>query len=261
MEKKKGFLRKLLVLLTAAMLIGLFSGVSASAASNTFTIQPNKIYRNKKSGTYYHKITVRQSGYIGVQAYGVTSSGKTADMKIGLLNSRKKPLERYYRVMNSSNKYIAYYGVKKGTYYVVTKGTVGYKIRYAFGAVTEKSGSKKSAAKVLQQGKTRSGILLAGESGAKSDWYKARVVNCSSFKFSLRSLTNGGSVALQLQIPKHNVNKVYVCKSGETLSRVFQFLDQYGRPTGKKITGMVYFRIYRYGNDANTSGAYSLTSS
>ena len=40
---------------------------------------------------------------------------------------------------------------------------------------------------------------------------------------------------------------------------VFQFLDQYGRPTGKKITGMVYFRIYRYGNDANTSGAYSLT--
>ena len=107
MEKKKGFLRKLLVLLTAAMLIGLFSGVSASAASNTFTIQPNKIYRNKKSGTYYHKITVRQSGYIGVQAYGVTSSGKTADMKIGLLNCRKKHLERYYLVMNSSNKNIA----------------------------------------------------------------------------------------------------------------------------------------------------------
>lgn len=35
------------------------------------------------------------------------------------------------------------------------KGTVGYKIRYAFGAVTEKSGSKKSAAKVLQQGKNQ----------------------------------------------------------------------------------------------------------
>ncbi|MDO5424487.1 MAG: hypothetical protein Q4F41_12250 [Eubacteriales bacterium] len=258
MEKKKGLLRKCMVVLAMGMLMAMLCGMSASAATKTYSIKAGKLYANPNSGTTYHKITIKKAGYIGIQAYSVTSSGSKASIQIGLLNSSKKPLEKYYRNLSSSSGYVAYYGVKKGTYYIATKSNYGYRLKYAFGAITESSGSSKSSAKVISQGVTRNGTVPIGESGKKSDWYKIRIVNKSSFNLSVKTLTNGGDLVIQVQIPKWNLNKKYVCSSGDSWTRTYRITNQSGAATGSKITAMAYIRVYRKSNYSATSGAYSL---
>ncbi|MDY3919736.1 MAG: hypothetical protein SOZ59_12200 [Candidatus Limivivens sp.] len=256
MEKKQRFLKKGLVFLAVGMLMAMLCGMTASAATYTLST-PGKIYSGTKKGTNFHKVKVSKTGVLGIQAYCLTSSGKKTIIQIGLLNSKGQPMEKKYRVMTSSNSYSAYYGVKKGTYYIATYGSYAYRIQYKVTGVTENSGSSQSSAKTIDRAVVRNGLVTMGESRTKSDWYKIRIVNRKSFQLSFSALTNGGDLVVQVQIPKWKLNKKYVCGSGENFTRQYQ-IQTNGVYTGTNITAMAYIRVYRKSNYAPTSGAYSL---
>lgn len=256
MKKNRGLMRRCLLFLAFGLLAGLLCGMSASAA--TYNLPSANNPYSTPAGQHYCKITVKKSGVLGIEAYGVTSSGTKTRMKIGLLNSKKQRLETLYHNMTGSNSYKVYYGVKAGTYYIAAKkysdsdAVSRFYFKYSTSAVTEKSGASKAKSKPVSQNETRYGTLRIGESGSVSDWYKFRVVSKKKVSLAVKPWTNGGNVIVEVYCPRLNKSYTYVCTSGKT--RTFN----YKLNSGNAITAMFYVRVYRQKNDANISGYYAL---
>lgn len=248
MKTERSFLRKGLLVLVCGLLLAMLMGMGVQAATYK-GMKEGRTY-GKFSGTNYFRINVKRSGCLSIQAYRRLSSGATAKASVGLYNSRGKAVDKYWRPTSKKNNYAVYYGVKKGTYYIAMKGSSGCYIKYKFTSVSENSGSTRSKSKTIAENANRNGILTAGESGRKSDWYKIRVVNRSSIALYFDSLNNGGKIAVQVYSPRLRFNKTYV-STGDWAKR-FSF------SSGKKIRGMFYIRVYRYQNNSATSGAYTL---
>ncbi|SHO51785.1 hypothetical protein [Anaerocolumna xylanovorans] len=137
----------------------------------------NKVWLGTHSFSYdslvYNKVTISTPGYITVEAAPLNDS--TSSVYVALTNSSKKALtDQMY--LSSYNKYTAYYAVKKGTYYLVTKSSYDYKLRYTFTAVKESAGNTSKAKAVsIGKGKTIKGLALAEDSTSKADWYKVKL--------------------------------------------------------------------------------------
>lgn len=161
--------------------------VYSGMASNTdVTINPycyngdNREIANKKevysfSGNndiIYHKISVSKNGYITVDA---DSNNSVGSVNVQLFNSSKKELSGSVYLSASVNGNKTAFAVKKGTYYIGTKSSDIVHLKYAFTAVSEKSGSSKSKAVSIGTGKTVKGLVLPTDSASKCDYYKVKL--------------------------------------------------------------------------------------
>lgn len=250
MKKRKGiFLFGLIMLLT------MLFGMNAMAGSPKVVIlKSNKLY-NKFSGNYsdvtYYKINVARSGYITVYGYGYrpSSNSKYSLGGVQLCNSRKKALEKNKTYVSAYTRDRTYYGVKKGTYYLRIEGN-NYKLKYSFTAVSEKSGSSKSTAVEIKKGTTKRGLLIAGESGSKTDWYKIRLTNKQKVRLTFGARAND-HVSFKI-IPANP--KVFIPGS----TAYYKNTTETVKTKDALPTGIYYIRVNRMSKDADTSGYYTL---
>ena len=82
----------------------------------------------------------------------------------------------------------AYYGVKKGTYYVKVDTDAAYKIRYTFETAADKKNTTKKKAVSLKQKKTVKGLFVINEK--KSRWYKVKLKKTQTLKLTLNASTD-----------------------------------------------------------------------
>lgn len=213
----------------------------------------NKVW----SGTYpvdyneviFHKVVVKKTGTIQIEGYGEGSNGSKNSINVALYNNKKKAAGSSV-YLTSSNGYTAYYGVKKGTYYIGVKGYNSYKMRYTFTSVKDKNISSQKKAQTIKRGKAAKGLLVAGESGKKTEWYKFKLT--SNKKVSI-TLTPQATGSIRLQIIPAN-------KRGVVNGSISTYNTQAakGATRGKLKKGTYYIKISRLGNDKTTSGAYTV---
>lgn len=165
-----------------------FSTFSPMASEVAITLYPysfngetRKIKENEdvysfsgNSELLYHKISIPKTGYIRVEADSSNSVGSTY---VSLHNSKKKPCSESVYLSDSSKDKAAYFGVKKGTYYIAVKGSSSDPnyLKYSFTEVKEKSGTSKKNAVSISKGKTAKGVMLPTDSMKKYDYYKIKL--------------------------------------------------------------------------------------
>lgn len=251
MKKRKGLYLALLM-----MLFTMVFGMSSMAATKTVAMKPNRLYHVKRTGyddVTYHRFTVSKTGYITVYGYSCSDySSSKYSIGVQLYNSKKKPLETNRTYISSYSKpaYKTYYAVKKGTYYIAVRDR-NYKLKYSFTALTDKSGATQAKATAVGKGKRAVGLLVAGESGKKVDWFKIRLTKNQKINFTFSSKSND-DVRFQV-VPADS--RVMVWGS-----------SVYVKNTTKKIptqnafpAGTYYIKVSRMLDDASTSGYYSFS--
>lgn len=256
MERKDGMKNKkkmrglLTVMFIFAMMLG---ATSVSAATKVVNLSPNRWYVDSSrdtSQTVYHKIKIPKAGYIAFSGHGyLPNYNGRFSMSLQMCNSKKKQIQSEPIYLSSSNDFRNYVAVKKGTYLVKVKD-FHYKLRYSFKAVTEKSGTSRSKARNIARNKTVWGLLLMGENGAKTDWYKFTLPSDRRVTFSFGARANSG-VELELVPADKNIritdNRGYLINTTRTWT------------TPSVIPrGTYYLKIKRLSGDKNITGAYSL---
>lgn len=250
MKNKKKMRGLLAVMFVFAMMLG---ATSVSAATRVVNLSPNKWHVDSSrdtAQTVYHKIKIPKAGYITFSGYGYLpySNGKYP-VRLQMCNSKKKAMQSEEIYLSSSNDFRNYVAVKKGTYLVRVKD-FHYKLRYSFKAVSEKSGTSRSSARRIARNKTVWGLLLMGEKGGKTDWYKFTVPTSKRIVFSFGARANNG-VELELLPADRNIrmtdNRGYLLNTTRTWT------------TPSVIPkGTYYLKIKRMSGNKNTTGAYSL---
>ena len=119
MNKKRGIL---LSLLAAVVLTMLFS-MNTFAATRYMSLKAGKVTTDKKSkegDRSYFKITVPKDGYLTITSYAQQRGRYNSKygQYIQLCTSKKKAIKNAKVYTSSLDKYVVYYAVKKGTYFV-----------------------------------------------------------------------------------------------------------------------------------------------
>lgn len=206
-------------------------------------------YANTADTTIYHKIVVSQSGYLKLDGFTRQDSAKKSLNKVTLYNSSKKAISTSF-TLNEASNYSNYYGVKKGTYYIGVTNYGLYNLKYTFTASSDKNNSSKKKASSLKKNKTTKGLMIAGESGSKSDWYKIKIPKKKKVKFSVKAYANG---SLNIQLIAKTKNRVYYNKSHSFSSTATS--KSFSKTLPK---GTYYIKVSKTGKSKTTSGYYSL---
>lgn len=248
-KRKKLYLAVLMMLFTMAF------GMSAMAATKVVTMKPNKLYtvnRKNYGDLTYHKIKISRPGYLTV--YGYSYSTYTHDkysLGVQLCSSRKKPLEQQYKTSLSDYTkpaYKAFYAVKKGTYYLAVTAK-DYRLRYSFTPVTERSGASKAKAVTVARKRTAKGLLVAGENGTKTDWFKIRLTRKQKVTFTFTTRAND---YLRFQIVSANPKVVIGGSSVFSKNTTEKIATKDAFPAGT-----YYIKVSRMlSRDKDTSGYY-----
>ena len=190
MENKRGIKGRVLKLLTTAFLLVMLCGMNVLAADKTVTMKYENggyTYAGQMgtSKAVYHKITVKKTSALLVTA-GYTNGYYSKGMRVTLCNSKKKSLEvsskgsavNLWNYDMANFKGVACYGVKKGTYYIKVTGVPAkdaYMLIVYPQACTDKGGATKGKAATIAHNKAMLGVMCAGESASKADWFKFKV--------------------------------------------------------------------------------------
>lgn len=250
-KRKKLYFAVLMALFTMAL------GMNAMAATKVVTMKPNKLYtvnRTSYDDLTYHKFKVSKPGYITVYGYSYSMySNNKYSLRVQLYNSRKKPLEQYATSMSEYSKpaYKTFYAVKQGTYYLGVKDK-NYKLKYSFTPVKDRSGASQAKAVNVNRNKKGIGLLIAGEKGTKTDWFKIRLTRKQKVTFTFTARANDH---LRLQIVPADP-KLFIWGS-----------SIYAKSTTEKVStkdafpaGTYYIKISRMlTGDKDTSGYYSFS--
>lgn len=136
-----------------------------------------------------YKITIEETGYINVKMETDEPYGGVAYMSF--LDSKKKELEKEEYV-NVQRKDTMYYGVKKGTYYIKVRSSLGiYSISYSFQKVKDNGAAKKADATTLSVGgKAMSGVILADSKDTTAEWFKFTLKESTKIEIKYSGNTN-----------------------------------------------------------------------
>lgn len=254
MKKRKG-----LYLVVLMMLFTMVFGMSSMAATKVVTLKNNRLTGvsvKDYDDVVYYKLSVNQTGYLavyGYKQYSYSSAGEKNGLNVQLCNSRKQPLEEEYNTyLYKSNNWKNYYGVKKGVYYLRVKGSYDAKIylKSTFVAVKEVCGSSKARASLLTRNKTRYGLLIAGENGAKEEWYKVRLPKAQKLKLKL-SGKSSGYVAFEIIPASKKVTLFGSYQSCWNNTKLIQTRNNLP-------AGTYYIKVYRSNGKSSNSGYYSI---
>lgn len=247
--------RFLLTTILAAMLslLFLFSLGTLSYASESLEENLDaeswvyKVPAETNGETVYHRISIKKAGYITVEGAAFSEDAQKS-LDIEFTDANQRDLES--KTLKKSNGYTTYFGVKKGTYYIAASPAddESYQLRYFFNAVTDKSGSSKSRAVTLKNGKTRRGLFLASESVGSRDWFKIVLNKKQKFSYQVDCRT-GNKIKVKI-IPK---------KKGVSISKNLQTTKTGGyifNTTNQAPKGTYYIRVSKA---SGSSGYYSIT--
>ncbi len=245
------------MLITAFLLVFL-GAVPAMAASATIDMN----YNGKKDGTFvytsyvnwgnktttaYHKIKLKTAGLLVVGGAKISGNKVTErPIKVTLLNSKKKVVQpsKAGTKVTLENDGLTYYGVKKGTYYIRVKKTQSYVVYSSLVKVKDRGGASKSKAYTVKKAKTATGIMVAGESYKKSDWF---CIKPTASSLALTAGVNGNGIyMLEITGPGLGEANVYTLKAG-TVQKITM-----GNLT---INGSYYIRLYRKDTAAKRRGS------
>lgn len=220
----------------------------------SFSSQDNALKAKEWLGTHpysydsqsNHKITISSPGYIKLE--GVSLYDNDSFIYVTLSNSSKKALSSQV-YLSSSNKYTAYFAVQKGTYYLTTKSSYDYKLRYTFTSVKEATNSSKSKAVSIGKGKTITGLVLAEDSIKKEDWYKVKLTKKQILSLGVYA-NSTGTVSFEV-IPASS--KVILMGSSFRL-----YLNEGGEYGTKDAlsAGTYYIKVTK--SDKTVSGYYTI---
>lgn len=205
------------------------------------------------SGNRYYKITTPGTRYLTISFPDRLNT--SASYKVKVMNSTKKK-NLYSKVVSvsSGRDYTTYIGVPKGTYYIaVSTAEKCYGINVKSTSVKENSGSKKSTAKGILKGSSKSGIITASQSSSSGDWYKFKTTSAQLVEFSIDTKSGGYS---------GGIRATFYDAKGSIGSADYYYGRPSGRPSpytlgmGKRLApGTYYIKISKYGSG---SGYYKL---
>lgn len=239
------------------------SNYGASVAGN-FKIKPysysgysKTIKNNAWAGTYgvnynqiiYHKIVITKPGYIRFQAYGEGYQGSKNNLHVTLYSNKKKALSDPSYLYRTNN-YSTYYGVKKGTYYIGIKTSGQYRMKYTFASINEKTGSSKSRAVSLRANSTVKGLMIAGESGSQSDWYKLKLTKKQKLSFTF-SVKANDSLKVTIVPASSRLHIIGASAYQSAGTKTYKTRDSLP-------AGTYYLQVSKLGNYNTTSGHYTL---
>ena len=233
MKKRKG-----LYLAVLMMLFTMVFGMSSMAATKVVTLKNNRLTGvsvKDYDDVVYYKLSVNQTGYLavyGYKQYSYSSAGEKNGLNVQLCNSRKQPLEEEYN-----------------TYLYKSNNWKNY-LKSTFVAVKEVCGSSKARASLLTRNKTRYGLLIAGENGAKEEWYKVRLPKAQKLKLKL-SGKSSGYVAFEIIPASKKVTLFGSYQSCWNNTKLIQTRNNLP-------AGTYYIKVYRSNGKSSNSGYYSI---
>ena len=253
--KTRAFFRN--TFLTAIVLVFL-AALPAAAKSQTIEMT----YHGKKNGTYmytsyvdwgnktttaYHKIKLKKSGRLVIGGAKLSGTKVTKrPIKVTLMNSKKKVIQPAAggTKVTMENDGLIFYGVKAGTYYIRVKNTARYMVYAGLEKFADRGGASKKKAYTLKKGKSATGIMAAGESYKKSDWFCIKP-DTPSLYITTANYGNG-VYFMELTGPRLEKASVYKIKGGTIQKVSMGNLD---------TSGTYYVRFYRKDTTANRRGS------
>ncbi len=244
-------MKKIYILLATFFCLTLFMGKTDVWAAKTVDLTRNKWY--KDNSLYYnqivfHKVKTEKTGCIIIDGYGYSKVRKGKfDLDIQIYDGKMRPAQTEKIKLTKTNKYRTYVSVKKGIYYIKVQDSL-YKLKYSFKEIPDESGARMDKAKWLAKGETMQGILLLGESGKKSDWYRFNLTEKRKVIFTFGARSNKS-----IEFTIHSKN--YIMKNN-SLYRLN--VTKSDKTTIEMPKGVYYIQVKRQGNNRNASGFYSV---
>jgi hypothetical protein len=194
-----------------------------------------------------YKINIEETGYIGVKMETDNPYGGVAYMSI--LDSKKKELEKE-EYANVQRKDTLYYGVKKGTYYIKVRSSIGiYTISYNYQKIKNKKTTKKADATALSVGgKAISGVVLADSKDTTAEWFKFTLKESTKIAINVSGNTNN---TIRFEIESDSV-KFYL----SNLRITNNTKENTGTFTKALPKGTYYIKVYK--GTSGSSGNYSV---
>lgn len=157
--------------------------------------------------TKYHKIVVKSDSQMVLQGSLINpSTDGLSSMSLSLCDKNKKQLRSMS--LSSSNKYVDFVALKKGTYYAAVSSEYPYMLScYANSKVKDQSGASQKKAKEIKKGKTVKGMMGLSEGTGKADWFKVKLPKRKKLKLKYSAICTGTST-LKLQIIPANKKTV-----------------------------------------------------
>lgn len=216
-------------------------GVDRTLTNNVWTTAGNP----DTSKAIYYKITTTKTGSLTINTESSYSGSIT------LLNSSKKAISDKVNFYGKEDKVC--FAVTKGTYYLKVESTSDiYRIKYAFKAINDTSGSTKAKAKKLTAGKAVTGVVTASDKSGKVDWYKITLTKKTKVDVAFTGSVSSGSISLKFY------GNGIIGSIDETINLVDQ--DASFSPVVRGTTtlpkGTYYIKVTK--NTKNTSGFYTL---
>ncbi len=193
-----------------------------------------------------YKVTIEETGYISI---GIESENAYANAYMSLLDSKKKEIEQQ-EFVNVTKKDTMYYGVKKGTYYIKVKSSMGiHSISYSFHKVKDNGATKKAKATVLNVGgKANTGIILADSKETTADWFKFTLKESTKVAIKISGNTNN---TIRFEIESDSVNFFW-----NNLKITNNTKENTGTLSNALPKGTYYIKVYK--GKSGSSGNYSI---
>lgn len=251
------------VLLSTMLLVFALCGVNAAAANKVV----NMTYQNgmnlyvgqneSTANTVYHKFTVPASGALVVTGNTVYSWGRSS-ISVTLCNRKYQSIDSSSSgaYVNAQNESAQVYAVKKGTYYLKVSGRSNYIIGAQFTKWTDKGGASKSKAKTIKVNKTYKGMMPAGESYKKADWYKFKVTKSKKMKLTV-GVEGNGYFEFRLYGPGLSKSGAYF-GSVKNSARSSWLVNARNNKKVKASRGTYYLKVTRSSSSKKASGIYNV---
>lgn len=269
MENERGMKGRVLKLFITAFLLVMLCGMNVLAADRTVSMKYENggytyVGQLGSAGAVYHKITVKKTSTLLVTG-SYTNGYYSKGMRVALCNSKKKSLEVSSKgsAVNLANynadtfNGLACYGVKKGTYYIKVTGVPAndtYMLIVYPQACTDKGGSTKAKAATISHNKAMLGVMCAGESASKADWYKFKVTKKKVLNLYYET-AGTGKFTLYLYGPSFK-NGI---KVDSLMNASGSYYSKRGSSKLKVATGTYYLKVVRAsGSYKKACGVYEL---
>ena len=250
--------------------------------TSTATISDEECWGATKEANFI-KFKSNVTGYITIKisnnssvvsggAYGYITFNKSKTSALG-------QTREYFDTSESATRYYTRtYGVKKGsTYYFKVESMGGVKVKATVTSLKKGSNTSRGKAKTLKEGKTATGVIIAGDKTV--DWYKIKLTKKQKLKLTYSAKTNGAVLSSSgTSIYYNNGIKFTLCASNGkpfvsgsnnydlanlkvSKDSTSYYIEETrnGIPTGRTFgidPGTYYVKVERY--NKTSSGYYTL---
>lgn len=263
-KREKMWSRMLRFFGACAILVMLFGITSMAAGTKVVDMKKasNGVYQyngvlEDRNTTVYHRLVVNKSGVLQIAGASISEySGSRWGLNVILCNSNKKSLESgsYGQYVSTDN--IAFYGVKRGVYYIKVSGEKLYTLAASFSPMADKGGASKKKATTIKHKKTITGVMPAGEKAKKADWFKIKVTKKKKLCFTINNMGNGtfDFYIYGPKLPKGGSRgSVSAANKG-----TFYIVNGFTRKPIKVSKGTYYIKVVRSSYSKKASGGYSI---